>query len=143
MNTQVVQKTQKQAPSPSQAGIRSKFSLSGLLDKLPGGKGGYVAKILKVVIVAFVIILLLIIVFSAVLQLKRKQETADLLPVSSPTVSPPQEVKPTHPVYATDSVILDIEEDVRALDSDLISTDLEEANLNPPLLDLKITFEEK
>ena len=143
MNAQVEQKTHKTAANLSQVGAKAKFSISGLFDRLPGGKGGYVAKIVKVVLVALFIIILAIIAFAAVLEVKRNKEISEQLPISVPSTAPPKEVKPTHPVYANDSVILKIEEDVRALDSALISTDLEEANLNPPLLDLKVTFEEK
>lgn len=143
MNAQVEQKTQKTTANLSQAGAKAKFSVSGLFDRLPGGKGGYVARIVKVVLVALFIIFLAIIVYAAIMQLKRKQEISEQLPISVPSTTPPKEVKPTHPVYANDSAILEIETDIRALDSELISTDLEEANLNPPLLDLKITFEEQ
>ena len=142
MSAQAVQKTQKPPVNLSQVGARGKFSIGSLWDRLPGGKGGYVAKIVKVVAVALFIIFLLIIAYAVVLQLRKKQQVTDQLPIASPSITLPEEVKPTHPVYANDSVILEIETDIRTLDSELISTDLEEANLNPPLLDLKITFEE-
>lgn len=40
--------------------------------------------------------------------------------------------------YATDSAVLKIEEDLKNLDQELQSTDLKEAGLNPPVLDMEV-----
>jgi len=42
--------------------------------------------------------------------------------------------------YATDSAILEIEQDLKEIDKQLQETDLKEASLNPPLLDMDIEF---
>ena len=42
--------------------------------------------------------------------------------------------------YATDSAILKIEQDLKEIDKQLQETDLKEASLNPPLLDMDIEF---
>ena len=44
--------------------------------------------------------------------------------------------------YATDAAVLKIEEDLKNLDQELQSTDLKEAGLNPPVLDMKVELGE-
>lgn len=46
-------------------------------------------------------------------------------------------LRPASP-YATDAAILKIEQDLKNLDQDLQNTDLKEAGLNPPVLDMKV-----
>lgn len=59
-------------------------------------------------------------------------------PVPSVTEKP---LRPSSP-YATDAAILKIEEDLKSLDQELQTTDLKESGLNPPVLDMKVEFNE-
>jgi len=70
---------------------------------------------------------------------KMKKE-APFLPSPSPT--PTEEIfAPSS--YATDSAVLAIEEDIDTLEENLLETDLYETGLNPPVLDMEISFQEK
>ncbi len=65
-------------------------------------------------------------------------------PTPTPTLTPTPEFKEeiTSPSpYATDAAILKLEEEVKTLDQELLSTDLKESGLNPPVLEMKINFE--
>lgn len=56
----------------------------------------------------------------------------------SPT---PFEINTTQPsIYSQDDVILQLEEDISALDGELSTTVLRESTLNPPILDFNISF---
>lgn len=46
-------------------------------------------------------------------------------------------LRPSSP-YATDAAVLKIEEDLKNLDQELQGTDLKEAGLNPPVLDMEV-----
>lgn len=65
-------------------------------------------------------------------------------PTPTPTSTPtPIEEKIASPsAYATDSAILRVEADLGIIEEKLQSTDLREASLNPPVLDMDINFEE-
>lgn len=57
------------------------------------------------------------------------------LPIIAPTpISSPS-------LYATDSAVLKIEDDLGNIETDLQTTDLKESSLMPPSLDWEVTFE--
>lgn len=89
-------------------------------------------------------LVILVIVLSILVNLFKKPAVSPKppsLPVSTPT---PFEEKITSPsIYATDSAILKIEAELKTIDQDLQSTDLKEAGLNPPVLDMEVNLEEK
>lgn len=63
-----------------------------------------------------------------------------ILPAVVPSPTPAIIEANLHPSspYATDAAVLKIEEDLKNLDRDLQNTDLKEAGLNPPVLDMKV-----
>ena len=61
-------------------------------------------------------------------------------PTPTPTTENKEEITSPSP-YATDAAILKIEEEIKNLDQEIISTDLKESGLNPPKLEMKINFE--
>jgi len=63
--------------------------------------------------------------------------------VSTPTPTPFKEEITSPSAYATDSAILKIESELKTIDQDLQSTDLKEAGLNPPVLDMEVELEEQ
>lgn len=89
-------------------------------------------------------LVILVIVLSILINLFKKPAVSPKppsLPVSTPT---PFEEKITSPsIYATDSAILKIEAELKTIDQNLQSTDLKEAGLNPPVLDMEVKFEEE
>jgi len=60
----------------------------------------------------------------------------------SPSPSPYEEEITNPSVYATDSAVLEIGEKLKGIEQDLDKTDLKETELNPPVLDLEVNFEE-
>jgi len=60
----------------------------------------------------------------------------------SPSPSPYEEEIINPSAYATDSAILEIGEKLKGIEQNLDKTDLREASLNPPVLDLNVNFEE-
>lgn len=61
---------------------------------------------------------------------------APIIPSPTPTVVEAL-IRPASP-YATDAAVLKIEEDLKNLDQELQTTDLKEAGLNPPVLDMEV-----
>lgn len=60
----------------------------------------------------------------------------------SPSPSPYEEEITNPSVYATDSAVLDIENKIKEIEKETDQTDLKETELNSPVLDLDINFEE-
>ncbi|MCJ7793136.1 MAG: hypothetical protein MUP45_04115 [Candidatus Marinimicrobia bacterium] len=60
----------------------------------------------------------------------------------SPTPSPYEEEILNPSAYATDSAVLEIENKIKGINQELENTDLKETGLNPPVLDMKVNFEE-
>ena len=101
-----------------------------------------IKKILRIVIIVLAALFLLMVVFSAVMKYKSN------LPVEvqpSPIVysEPPsdEEIVTNPSRYATDSGVLEIEENLRNLDKELDNLKVNEINLLPPRLDFDITFD--
>ena len=73
---------------------------------------------------------------------QRKPKSSETVP-SPPTPTPPiKNVQPAS-LYATDSAILAIETALETIGVEIQETDLKEAALNPPLLDMDVNFKEK
>lgn len=89
-------------------------------------------------------VFLFLLLFLITLSVFFPKATPPVLPPASPTPTPtPLEERITSPsAYATDSAILKIESDLKTLDQNLQATDLKEAALNPPVLDMQINFDE-
>lgn len=86
-----------------------------------------------VVLIVTIVLLLLLFLTSS-----KPGEQIFLPVVPSPTpIASETNIRPSSP-YATDSAILKIEEDLKNLDQELQRTDLKEAGLNPPILDLEV-----
>jgi hypothetical protein len=60
----------------------------------------------------------------------------------APTPTPFEEKIASPSAYATDSAILRIESELESIEKELQETDLKEASLNPPVLDMDINFKE-
>ncbi|PIS14378.1 hypothetical protein COT64_02985 [Candidatus Shapirobacteria bacterium CG09_land_8_20_14_0_10_39_12] len=81
------------------------------------------------------LVALLVLLF---LTFQKPPETMLAPAAPSPTPAAPEtNLRPASP-YATDAAILKIEADLKNLDQDLQNTDLKEAGLNPPVLDMKV-----
>lgn len=93
----------------------------------------------------FVIILGLIVIslFLAIIRVTFLYQWLErkVSPTPKPTPTPIREVA-TPSAYATDSAILEIEADLKAIENDLKATDLRETGLQPPVLDMEVEFEE-
>jgi len=66
-------------------------------------------------------------------------QTEEPVPTATPT--PYQEIIASPSAYATDSAILQIQENIKALEIELKATDLKESNLTLPGLDLNVNFD--
>jgi hypothetical protein len=62
--------------------------------------------------------------------------------IPSPSPSPYEEEILNPSAYATDSAVLEIENKIKDINQQLENTDLKETGLNPPVLDMKVNFEE-
>jgi len=63
-------------------------------------------------------------------------------PSSTPTPTISEDALTSPSAYATDSAILKIGAELNLIEEKLNATDLKEAGLNPPVLDMEIEFEE-
>lgn len=117
-------------------------NLKQAAQKLAEGKVTKRQTLFKVLAIGTAILFLLLIIATIFVNIKKRNGEEETLPVPTRTISPPARAKPTHPVYAEDPIILEIEEKVRAIDQELIIADLEEAKLAPPILDLNVNFEQ-
>ena len=91
----------------------------------------------KLVLIGGVILIVIIILSIVLTLLKPKGQIL----VSTPTPEPVVPIAtPTPTKYATDSAILQLEENIKILDQNLTNTDLKEENLQPRQLDWTITF---
>lgn len=87
---------------------------------------------------------LLVILLAAVIFLSFQQGrvTTMIKPTPTPTSTPEFKEEITVPSpYATDAAILKMEEEIKGVDQELLSTDLKESSLNPPVLEMNIKFE--
>jgi len=109
---------------------------------LDEGKTAKRKTLFKVLAIVVVVLFLLLIIATIFGNRKKRNGGVGVLPEPTRAVSLPVRAKPTHPVYAEDPTILEIEEKVRATDQELIFADLEETKLVPPILDLDINFQQ-
>lgn len=99
-------------------------------------------KILRIVGIVFAVLILLMIILSTVLKLKgRVPVEIKPTPVVSFEPLPSGEVIISPSRYATDSGVIKIEEDLRNLEKELDSMQVNETNLLPPRLDFDINFD--
>jgi hypothetical protein len=88
-------------------------------------------------LIAFLILLLILV------NLLKKPSISPKPPsLLTPTPTPFEEEITSPSAYATDSAVLKIEAELKNIDQDLQSTDLKEAGLNPPVLDMEVKFED-
>jgi hypothetical protein len=87
-------------------------------------------------------LLVLLLAAAIFLSFQQGQPTTEIETKPTPTPTPEfkEEIIPPSP-YATDAAILKMEEEIKSLDQEIISTDLKESGLNPPVLEMKIQFE--
>lgn len=98
-------------------------------------------KILVIVLALVVISLVMAVLWVTYLQqILMKQSSAPGATKPSPT--PISELTATPSAYATDSAILRIKINLQDIEKELGTTDLYEAGLLPPVLDMKVEFEE-
>lgn len=95
----------------------------------------------KGLIISWTIIFVLYGLIFVLSNIKRLQEEKRLAQLPSPSPTPAEEIY-TPSVYATDSAVLAIDEDLKNLEKELLETDLYEASLYPPVLDMKVEFKE-
>jgi len=95
----------------------------------------------KYVFLGFGIILFLVIVLIIInSSLKLSQFKPPTSPSPTPSTFEEEILNPS--AYATDSAVLEIENKIKGINQELENTDLKETGLNPPVLDLKVNFEE-
>ncbi len=117
-------------PPPTKEEVVEKNLVFGKY-KLKQKKVLYIAGALTLIIICFTI------AFNVLLKPPSKPETPLVLTtIPTPTLVPTLPLSP----YATDSAILLIEEEIKKTESDLLGTDLKEAGLNPPSLDMDVKF---
>ena len=98
-------------------------------------------KILIIVLALVVISLAMAVLWVTYLQqILLKQPFAPGATQPSPT--PISELTTTPSAYATDSAILRIKNNLQEIEKELGATDLYESGLLPPVLDMKVEFEE-
>lgn len=94
----------------------------------------------KTVLVTIGVVAVCLIAF-LVLNILVKPKTKLEPPLTPIPTSPPTLAPVTAPsLYATDSAILSLEEEIKKTENDLLNTDLKESRLNPPALDMNIKF---
>ncbi len=104
-------------------------------------KRGFKLKKKKLILVIVLAVSFLILISVGLIILNQQGRT--ILPTQiSPTPTPTPIVEQiTNPSpYATDSAVLQTEEELKKLESELQEVDLKETNLTPPVLDLDVNF---
>ena len=87
------------------------------------------------------LLIFFLIIFFIVLQEKQKEFLSPSTNLPTPIPTPETKIIPKS-IYATDSAVLKIEEEILGIDKDLQYTDLKETSLNPPVLDMDVFIEE-
>ena len=98
------------------------------------------SKLKKIVLfLVFLVVFLLGLIFTFDLTQKRFETKKSQTKVEpTPTTSREKTFPPSK--YATDSAILEIEENLNLIEKDLSKTNPDEASLRPPILDMKVRF---
>lgn len=141
-----VTKEKTQPSESSQASVTTEVKAAkdtGVKVKLPSVGGTFskklAKKIIRVIVGVLIITLVLFAASQAVNIIRRDgQQPGALFP--SPTGVFYEPTRPS--VYAEDEQVLKMEDDLRVLDREVVSTSLKESTLNPPILDFDIDFEE-
>lgn len=95
-------------------------------------------KLVTYLLTVFAISVILLVFVAYFYNIQLKKETS-IPPEISPTPATEEIIAPSN--YASDSAVLDTEEQLEILEKDLLKTDLYEANLSPPVLDMSVKFE--
>lgn len=83
------------------------------------------------------VIIFLAIIFNVLVKPRPRQDVSTAsAPIPTPTLAQTLPLS----LYATDSAILTIEENIKRREFNLLNTDLKEASLNPPSLDMDVKF---
>jgi len=105
----------------------------------PEGKSSKPKK--KLILVVILIISLLVLASTGMIILNQQGQitlSPEVSPIPTPTPIIEEITNPSP--YATDSAVLQTEEELKKLESDLREADLKETNLTPPVLDLDVNF---
>jgi cytoskeletal protein RodZ len=95
----------------------------------------------KLILIVVLIILAVALLISGLIILSNQQPaTTNNNQQPSPTPTPTPEYVTNPSPYATDSAILEIEENIKSLEKHLQETDLKETGLTPPIIDLNVSF---
>jgi len=105
------------------------------------GEKGFKLKGKKLVLVIVLVISFLVLASTGLVILNQRSQTipsAQISPTPTPTPIIEQITNPSP--YATDSAILQTEEELKKLESELQEVDLKETGLTPPVLDFNVNF---
>lgn len=69
-------------------------------------------------------------------------QVSQFKPPTIPSPSPTEEEITNPSAYAIDSAVLEIEKRLKEIEKEIDQTDLKETELNPPVLDMDVNFEE-
>jgi len=98
-------------------------------------------KLLTVFASVFAFIILTLVIITIFFGYNRPNQPEENRQTPTPTPNINQEINsPSN--YATDSALLQIEQNVDKIEIELLETDLKEANLNLPSLNMEIEFED-
>lgn len=95
-------------------------------------------KLIILFIGLFILLILTVILITSGRQISQFKKP--VFPSPSPAPSEEEIINPS--AYATDSGVLEIENKLKEINQDLDKTDLKETDLNPPVLDMEVNFEE-
>lgn len=86
----------------------------------------------------------LFLIFLALWVNKIKQSSTSPSPIPTPIITsyPEKETTASPSAYATDSAILKLEKEIEEVAKEIQATDLRESKLNPPVLDMEVSFEQ-
>lgn len=126
-------------------GIKQKQEMAKTRQGIPGApKQKLIDKKIMILLVGLAVLVVLLIAGTLYKAMSGRGQRIVLAPTPTPVVTPtlaPVEIRnPSR--YATDSGVLKIEEDLKALDKDLVGTEIKESSLTPPSLDWDVSFKE-
>ncbi len=124
-----------------------KAKLKQVRQPAAGGAGGSPlldAKMKKLLVVAGVVVALFAALLITAAIYKSGQTPREVAPTPIPTPAQSittQEVEIINPSrYATDSAVLSIESDLKAIEKEIVAAEIKETRLTPPALDFEIKF---
>jgi hypothetical protein len=126
--------TESSIPTPPPA---AGGGIIGFMNSIPQ-KAKSILSIKKLLIVGGAVLLGIILLWVVIMLTKRRPAISNATPLPVPSALPIATPTPTK--YATDSAILQIEDNIRILDKNLSNTDLQEDTLKPRDLEWVVTF---